>query len=95
MQFPSTPLSKTIPLVIALFLFITSCSTNNSNDDKKENINHVRAMEGEELIDRGKYLVAGIGCGDCHSPKKFTDKGPMEDQTKFCPVIHPLFLLVS
>ncbi len=83
MQFLSTPLSKTIFFLIVLFLFISSCSTNNTNDDKKEDINSVRAMEGEELVSRGKYLVTGIGgCGDCHSPKNFTAQGPVEDTTK-------------
>jgi mono/diheme cytochrome c family protein len=83
MQISTTPLSTTVFSAIILFTVIVSCSTNNSKDDNKEDINHVRALEGEELIVRGKYLVAGVGCGDCHSPKNFTDKGPMEDQSKF------------
>ncbi|MEJ7827246.1 MAG: diheme cytochrome c-553 [Segetibacter sp.] len=83
MQFFSTPLSKTIFFLIVLFLFIASCSTNNSKDDKKEDINHIRALEGEELVSRGKYLVTGVGgCGDCHSPKNFTAQGPVEDTTR-------------
>ncbi len=83
MQFRSTPLSKTIISVIVLSTFTVSCSTNNSKDDNKENINEVRLMEGEELVSRGKYLVLGGGCGDCHSPKNFTAQGPVEDTTRF------------
>ncbi len=79
MQISTTPLSTTVFSAIILFTVIVSCSTNNSKDDNKEDINHVRALEGEELIVRGKYLVAGVGCGNCHSPKNFPDKGPMED----------------
>ncbi len=26
-------------------------------------------------VQRGEYLVNSIGCHDCHTPKKFTDKG--------------------
>jgi mono/diheme cytochrome c family protein len=83
MRIPSSPLLKTVASVIVLFLLAASCSTNNNNDDKKEDINRVRAMEGEELVSRGKYLVMGGGCGDCHSPKNFTAQGPVEDTTRF------------
>lgn len=34
------------------------------------------------LIQRGKYLVTVIGCGDCHSPKIMTPAGPIEDTTR-------------
>jgi mono/diheme cytochrome c family protein len=30
-------------------------------------------------VARGKYLVAFGGCSDCHTPFKFTDKGPAPD----------------
>lgn len=33
----------------------------------------------EELVKRGEYLVIAGGCGDCHSPKRFTEKGPEPD----------------
>ncbi len=29
----------------------------------------------QKLVERGKYLVTMGACHDCHSPKKFTDKG--------------------
>lgn len=28
--------------------------------------------------ERGKYLVAAMGCGDCHSPKRMGPQGPVE-----------------
>lgn len=37
----------------------------------------------EDTIERGKYLVSVIGCGDCHTPKKMTDKGPVPDMDRF------------
>jgi len=33
-----------------------------------------------EQIERGRNLVTLGGCGDCHSPKKFTAQGPVEDE---------------
>lgn len=35
-----------------------------------------------DQIRRGEYLVNVTGCHDCHSPKKFTDQGPVPDETK-------------
>jgi mono/diheme cytochrome c family protein len=76
-------LAKTTIAIIVAFLFITSCSTNNSAQETTADINKARKLEGEELVERGKYLVAGIGCGDCHSPKNFTSEGPIEDASRF------------
>jgi hypothetical protein len=35
-----------------------------------------------ERVERGRYLVMTIGCGDCHSPKVMGPNGPVEDQTR-------------
>ena len=74
-------LSKTVFIIILTFSIITSCSTN-TTDEKKPEIGELRALEGDELRSRGQYLVAGIGCGDCHSPKNMTPQGPVEDSTR-------------
>jgi hypothetical protein len=34
------------------------------------------AMSHEDSVKRGSYLVATIGCGDCHTPKTMTPQGP-------------------
>ena len=34
-------------------------------------------------VERGRYLVTSIGCGDCHSPKKMGANGPEEDHARF------------
>ena len=36
----------------------------------------------DSLIKRGAYLVASIGCNDCHSPKKMTAMGPVVDTSR-------------
>ena len=35
-----------------------------------------------ERVARGKYLVTFGGCSDCHTPLKFTDKGPEPDVSR-------------
>jgi mono/diheme cytochrome c family protein len=35
-----------------------------------------------ERVARGKYLVNFGGCNDCHTPLKFTDKGPEPDMAR-------------
>lgn len=37
------------------------------------------AMTPQQLVERGQYLVNLGGCNDCHSPKRFTEKGPEPD----------------
>ena len=36
-------------------------------------------------IERGRYLLSIMGCGDCHTPKKMTEMGPVEDSTMLSP----------
>jgi hypothetical protein len=35
-----------------------------------------------DRVARGEYLVATIGCGDCHSPKVLGPQGPVEDTSR-------------
>jgi hypothetical protein len=35
-----------------------------------------------EQIARGEYLATAGGCGDCHTPKLFTPKGPVPDMSR-------------
>lgn len=37
----------------------------------------------ESPVARGKYLVASIGCSDCHTPLKMGPSGPVRDPSKF------------
>ena len=36
-----------------------------------------------DRAERGRYLVNFGGCNDCHTPLKFTDKGPVPDLARF------------
>jgi mono/diheme cytochrome c family protein len=39
-------------------------------------------LSENELIEKGAYLVEVIGCGDCHTPKMMTERGPVPDTSK-------------
>jgi cytochrome c len=41
-----------------------------------------KAMGGAVSAARGKYLVTGMGCNDCHTPYKMGENGPEPDMTK-------------
>jgi len=41
-----------------------------------------KSMTKEEMIKRGAYLVNFGGCNECHSPKVYTEMGPVADTTK-------------
>jgi len=56
-------------VLIASVLF--SCMQANSSKAVIDNA----SLTEEELITRGEYLVTTIGCNDCHSPKKVTERG--------------------
>jgi mono/diheme cytochrome c family protein len=58
-------------LFLVTLLFQVSC-----NKSEKT------VMTKEEMQTHGAYLVNLAGCNDCHSPKVFTDMGPVPDTTK-------------
>jgi mono/diheme cytochrome c family protein len=39
----------------------------------------VATSKADAQVQRGRYLVEAMGCGDCHTPKKLGPKGPEED----------------
>ena len=61
----------------------------NCKDDKKEmeatpqTVKTSETNETEDQVNRGKYLVAIMGCTDCHTPKNFTERGPVPDEKRF------------
>lgn len=41
-----------------------------------------KKLTKEDMIKRGAYLVSYGGCNECHTPKIYTDLGPVYDTTK-------------
>lgn len=53
----------------------------------------VAAVDKDSLVRRGEYLVTVMGCNDCHTPLKMTDKGPRQDPDRLLsgyPSLKPL-----
>jgi len=64
----------------SLNLFFAACLTiflSCNNKDYKE-VPDEKKMTLKDSIKRGEYLVKTIGCHDCHSPKRMTERGPEE-----------------
>src|SRR5688500_10285360 len=77
-----TPISS--PLRVACntlaLLFLIACSDSQPKTEEP-NITEVRSMEHDELVQRGSYLVTAGHCNDCHTPKKMTPNGPVDDSS--------------
>ena len=72
-------------LLTAIIITIAACTNDATTETKvagESNIASVRNMEHDELVKRGQYLVTINTCGDCHSPKIMTPRGPVIDSTK-------------
>ena len=52
-------------------------------EEKPDEVPVKVAMSQEDLVARGEYLVTVIGCADCHTPKKMTEKGPVFDMDRY------------
>jgi mono/diheme cytochrome c family protein len=65
-----------LPLAIiatSLAFYSLACT----NKPQEPNEDHTIANTNpEEIVKRGEYLVAIMGCNDCHSPKKAGPNGP-------------------
>ena len=63
--------------VIAIIIFLFTGCGNNQKPAALENETLEKAQPtGEEMIQRGEYLVNLGGCHDCHSTKKMGPAGP-------------------
>jgi len=58
--------------IIAVVIF--SCQQNSTQTPDPGT-----GVSKDSLVRRGEYLVAVIGCGDCHSPKRMGPHGPEPD----------------
>jgi mono/diheme cytochrome c family protein len=59
-------------VVIALIGIATACTQSTSTPTSD-------LTTKQDTVKRGEYLVATMGCGDCHSPKTMTPQGPAPD----------------
>lgn len=65
---------STLPLAASLLFAggaLLACGNVKSTNEKESPL-----PTQAEMVRRGEYLVNGIGCDDCHSPKRMGAKGP-------------------
>ncbi|HEX4372358.1 MAG TPA: diheme cytochrome c-553 [Puia sp.] len=74
-------LSAVIAALIIFFSF-SQFSCTQTAEAKTDSAAIPKQMSQAEMISRGKYIVMGTGCNDCHSPKVMTAMGPVPDSTK-------------
>lgn len=69
-------------LFASTFLFLTQC-TEAPREEPTEKKEEAKTDFGgyASQVDWGKHLVTVGACGDCHTPKKMTNMGPVEDST--------------
>jgi mono/diheme cytochrome c family protein len=65
---------SSITIAASFSLFMLSCSqeTNLGNGEDAQ----IHVASEVDVISQGKYLVAILGCNDCHSPKRMGEMGP-------------------
>ena len=71
--------TKTSVSLIVLLLSLTACN------NRKPTVEPVQELVKNEtdLVEHGEYLVNIIGCADCHTPKKMTERGPVPDMDRY------------
>lgn len=62
--------NQTFQTLFILVSFFAMCSFTNPKPKSK------KASNDNPLLKRGEYLIATMGCHDCHSPKKIGPMGP-------------------
>jgi hypothetical protein len=65
-----------IAVISAIFFLVIFIQLGCSEEGK------VKPKTQEEMVALGKYIVSTSGCDDCHTPKIFTEAGPVFDTTR-------------
>lgn len=72
---------------VEMMLYVSSCYSKGEKTTEKNGEGQTGKptsnVSNQDKIQRGEYLVNTIGCGDCHAPKKMTDKGPVPDMDRY------------
>jgi hypothetical protein len=76
-----TTLFIVVCTICFLFYRCTTAASNTTASDSSSNL--AMSMYGgyATQVDWGKHLMSIGGCGDCHTPKKMTDHGPIDDSS--------------
>lgn len=67
--------------ITSLFFLVFSCNSQKEEAKDSETYTPTEPIKVDP-VERGNLLVNAIGCHDCHTPKKFTDHGPVLDEDR-------------
>ena len=72
-----------IVVCIICFLFYRCNSASNNATSSDSSSSSTMSMNGgyASQAEWGRHLMATGGCGDCHTPKKMTAQGPVDDSS--------------
>lgn len=70
--------NRIFPILFSGLAALLFSSCQNKNYAKVPEEPALAEITYEQKVKRGQYLVTTIGCADCHSPKKFGERGPEE-----------------
>jgi hypothetical protein len=73
-------MSKTLGIAIIMLAAATAAGC---SDTRPEVAASAATPQTQGRAERGRYLVAMMGCNDCHTPLKMGPKGPEPDMTRF------------
>jgi mono/diheme cytochrome c family protein len=71
-----------LPVTGLMLAFMPTQTTANAQAEVRPAKATASADEHAKTVARGKYLVNFGSCNDCHTPLKFTDKGPEPDMER-------------
>lgn len=72
-------MKKQLLTLATICVLLAACNL----EKKEESTAKIYESKTEEVemspVKRGEMLISAVGCNDCHSPKKMTDRGPILD----------------
>jgi hypothetical protein len=73
---------RTLILIVVIAGFIWTMNACTPAKQETQAATADAALTKDSLVKRGAYMVAALGCNDCHSPKKMGPQGPYPDSAR-------------
>jgi cytochrome c2 len=70
------PVNIAAAFLFVIALVVTGCQNRQQSQGDNEKKTTNETTSGQDLVQKGEYLVAFGGCNDCHSPKDNSPQGP-------------------
>ncbi|MFH6602394.1 c-type cytochrome [Maribacter algicola] len=70
-------------IMAALVTILLACTEKKAKDTTIASSETESKADAPNKVERGKYMVDVLGCADCHTPKKMSEHGPVNDIEKY------------